>query len=123
MQVRNSAGNGWIQSLQNFGQFSLVVVNDTIVVAEEKKKEGDAKLAAIMGDEIAIDPALRLVAEFPVECDVRLIKDGKEVNKAHGREYSFTPDGPGVYRLEGWLKVDSEDRPWIYTNPIYIRNR
>ena len=87
------------------------------------KKEGDAKLAAIMGDEVTMDPALRLVAEFPVECDVRLIKDGKEVNKAHGREYSFTPDGPGVYRLEGWLKVDTEDRPWIYTNPIYIRNR
>lgn len=87
------------------------------------RKEGAEKLDAVMGDEIAWDPALRLVAELPVECDIRLIKDGQEVNKVHGREYSFTPDSTGVYRLEAFLKVDGEDRPWIYSNPIYIRNR
>ena len=27
----------------------------------------------------------------------------------------------GVYRVEGWLKLDGEDRPWIYSNPIYVR--
>ena len=27
----------------------------------------------------------------------------------------------GVYRVEGWLKVDGEERPWIYSNPIYAR--
>ena len=24
-------------------------------------------------------------------------------------------------RVEGWLKLDGEDRPWIYSNPIYVR--
>ena len=24
-------------------------------------------------------------------------------------------------RLEGWLKVDGEDRPWIYSNPIWVQ--
>jgi len=26
-----------------------------------------------------------------------------------------------VYRVEGWLRVDDEDRVWIYSNPIYVR--
>ena len=28
---------------------------------------------------------------------------------------------PGVYRVEGWLTLDGEERPWIYANPIYVR--
>lgn len=87
------------------------------------RNEGEEKNAAIMGDEIAHTPTLRLVAEFPVECDARLLKDGEEIAKSHGRTFAHTPDGPGVYRLEGFLKVDGEDRIWIYSNPIYIRNR
>ena len=30
-------------------------------------------------------------------------------------------DGPGVYRVEGWLTIDTEERVWIYSNPIYLR--
>ena len=28
---------------------------------------------------------------------------------------------PGVYRIEGWLEVGGEERPWLYSNPIYVR--
>jgi len=79
------------------------------------------KLVAIMGDEVKYDSELRLVAEFPVDCDVRLLKNGEEVIRTHGRTFTHSPDGPGVYRLEAFLKVDGEDRPWIYANPIYVR--
>jgi hypothetical protein len=27
----------------------------------------------------------------------------------------------GAYRLEAWLKLDGELRPWIFANPIYVR--
>ncbi len=27
---------------------------------------------------------------------------------------------PGVYRVEAWLTVDGEERPWIYSNQILI---
>lgn len=83
--------------------------------------EGSAELRGIMGDEVKHSAALRLVAEFPVACDIRLLKNGTEVAKAHGRTFAHAPDGPGVYRLEGWLKVDEEDRVWVYSNPIYVR--
>ena len=36
-------------------------------------------------------------------------------------EFNSTPKGQGVYRVEGWLTVDTEERPWIYANPIYVR--
>ncbi|MBI1320261.1 MAG: histidinol phosphatase [Candidatus Hydrogenedens sp.] len=85
------------------------------------QQDGTEGLAGLMGDEIAASPTLQLVAEAPVACDYVLIKDGAEVSRAHGREFSYKPDGPGVYRLEAWLNVDTEDRPWIYTNPVYIR--
>lgn len=85
------------------------------------RRAGEEKLAGIMGDELPFDPALRLVAEFPVECDLRLLKDGAEIHKARARTLEYTPPAAGVYRLEAWLHVDTEDRPWIYTNPIYLR--
>ena len=28
---------------------------------------------------------------------------------------------PGVYRVEAWLEVAGEERPWFYSNPIYVR--
>ena len=30
---------------------------------------------------------------------------------------------PGVYRAEVWLEIGGEWRPWIYGNPIYLRDK
>ena len=74
-----------------------------------------------MGDEISFARGLRLAAEFPVACDIRVIKNGNEIHAEHGRSLDLKVRGPGVYRVEGWLTVDTEERPWIYANPIYVR--
>ncbi len=76
---------------------------------------------AIMGDEIPLANGLTLVAEFPAPCDIRVIKNGEEIRSKRGRSLEMKADGPGVYRVEGWLTVDSEERLWIYSNPIYVR--
>jgi len=85
------------------------------------RKEGATEPTVVMGGELPFDSTVRLAAEFPVPCTVRLIKNGEEIEKTDAREFSHTPDGPGVYRIEGWLSVDTEERPWIYSNPIYLR--
>ena len=36
-------------------------------------------------------------------------------------EIEFAVKTPGAYRLEAWLPLDGELRPWIYSNPIYVR--
>jgi hypothetical protein len=28
----------------------------------------------------------------------------------------------GVYRVELWLPIGGERRPWLYSNPIYLRS-
>jgi hypothetical protein len=79
------------------------------------------ELAAVMGDEASLDGDLRLVAEFPVACDYRIIKNGHVAHEGQGRDVEFTPDGPGAYRIEGRLTIDDELRTWILSNPVYVR--
>lgn len=86
------------------------------------------EIGGIMGDEVVTREALALVASFPVECKIRWIKDGKALGKSLEEttpaiRSDLEVTEPGVYRVEGWLTVDGEDRPWIYSNPIYVRPR
>jgi hypothetical protein len=84
----------------------------------DPKHEG--KLAAVMGDEYPAS-GVALVAEFPVKAYYRLFKDGRVVETGETRTVSYSPDGPGTYRIEGWLEVDQERRPWIYSNHVYLK--
>lgn len=52
---------------------------------------------------------------------IRLVRNGTQVGLGHGRSFSFRVHETGVYRLEGWLSLDGEERAWIYSNPIYVR--
>ena len=53
---------------------------------------------------------------------LRLIHKGEVVEETTGTNLTFQAKQPGPYRLEAWLTVDGEDRPWIYSNPVYLRN-
>jgi len=81
----------------------------------------DKALSVVMGDEVQFGKDLRLVAEFPLDCEIRVIKNGESVSRSRGSRLDYPPEGPGVYRVEGWLTLDTEDRPWIYSNPVYVR--
>jgi hypothetical protein len=76
---------------------------------------------AIMGDEVKFGQGQKLVARFPAAGHIRLLRDGKVVTESEGDQLEYAVEGPGVFRVEGWLKLDGEDRPWIYSNPIYLR--
>jgi hypothetical protein len=82
------------------------------------KKTNEQKL---MGDEVQFSVGQKLVAHFPVSCHGRLLKNGKVVAESDSDTFQHEVESPGVYRLEGWLKLDGEERPWIYANPIYVR--
>ncbi len=74
-----------------------------------------------MGEEGAFYPG-NLIVETPAKGEIRLIKDGKLIRRVRGTEAVFAVTEKGVYRVEvfrrlflfGW-------RPWIFTNPIYLR--
>lgn len=80
------------------------------------------KQLGLMGDEVKLVDGMKLSAKLPLPATVRLIKHGVEIAKFEGKtDFEFTAKDIGVYRLEAWLSLDGELRPWIYSNPIYVR--
>ena len=62
----------------------------------------------------------RLMAQAPVPARFKLIHRGKVVADKVTSRFEFEPTETGPYRLEAWLEVAGEWRPWIYANPVYV---
>jgi hypothetical protein len=75
-----------------------------------------------IGSQVQLDKGLHLKAEAPLEGRFKLIRNGETVLDETTRSLDFEVDKPGVYRVEVWLKLPDEERPWILTNPIYVRS-
>lgn len=73
-----------------------------------------------MGDRVPMLPRTRLNARLPIPATIRIIHHGAIVSETVDSQVNFEVKQPGAYRLEAWLTVDGEQRPWIYTNPIYV---
>lgn len=71
-----------------------------------------------MGDTIPLVNGVRLVLRSPIAAHWKIFQNGAVVQEKTGSEISFNVPGPGSYRAEGWLEVDGELRPWLYTNAI-----
>ena len=79
-------------------------------------KEGD-RVVGVMGDEIPFAPGLRLAATLPAPAQLALFKDGRQIAETTAQTWEVEATGPGAYRLE----ASRHDKPWIFSNPIYIR--
>jgi cell division protein FtsL len=79
----------------------------------------------IMGDEIGLEDGVRLLVNTPVKSRIVLVKDGQRVGEASGSATKeFVASERGAYRVEVYLDqlgAAFHDRPWIITNPIYVR--
>ena len=73
-----------------------------------------------IGDSIPLFQDAKLTAMLPLAAKLKLIHNGKVVSEASGTKLEHKAREPGYYRLEAWLEVDGELRPWIYSNPIYV---
>ena len=89
-----------------------------------------AARACRMGDTIAAAGgamgAVRFEARapFPFRKEVRLLRDGRVIASSREDTLRALSEGPGVYRVEVYLKERSPlgaDIPWIVSNPIYLR--
>ena len=81
---------------------------------------GDVK--SPIGSKIKFVDGMKLFTTAPLEAKIRLIRNGELVQEvAKANELTFDVKEPGVYRVEYWLTVGDEERPWILSNPIYIR--
>jgi hypothetical protein len=76
-----------------------------------------------MGDERPWSPGLRLLVRSPLPATLRLLRDGRVETVTEGNTLEHPVSRPGVYRVELWLTLDGERRPWVYSNPIYLRGQ
>ncbi len=77
-----------------------------------------------MGDAVPtgfVAGATRLQAFLPVRARIKLIHNGAVVAEANDSKITYEAKEQGAYRLEAWLTAGGEDRPWILSNPIYLR--
>jgi len=81
-----------------------------------------------MGDNVKIDSFINFVVLSPDTSDVRikLLKNGKIVKMAEKGKLTYKTDEPGNYRVEIYQLrrvfpfIRKKERPWIYSNPIFV---
>jgi hypothetical protein len=77
---------------------------------------------AQMGDEISADGSLTLQVRLPHNAEARLLKDGQVIRQWSGQQaISHITSQPGVYRVEAYRRYLGQQRGWIFSNPIYVR--
>jgi hypothetical protein len=70
-----------------------------------------------MGEEAGLEPGTELHARTPRPARIRLLCNGEIAAEVHGSELHHPIELHGVYRIE----VALHGRPWIYSNPAYVR--
>jgi arylformamidase len=76
-----------------------------------------------MGDTVVHNPlagAVTIGARLPVPATIRLLRDNTVVAEVHDWKLDYIVRDTGAYRLEALLSIDGEERPWIFTNPIFV---
>jgi hypothetical protein len=76
---------------------------------------------AAMGEAMALAPGVELHAAAPLPCRFTVIKDGETVHQQEGRTMSYAPGKPGKYRVEAELRIRGRWVPWVYANPIWLK--
>lgn len=72
-----------------------------------------------MGGDVRVTERPTLKVQTDLSCQLRLLRNGQEVRRTDGKELTFVVKEPGVYRIEAWVRLGEEERPWIYSNPVY----
>jgi hypothetical protein len=81
----------------------------------------EGEQSATLGDEFVLRREAALKVCLPYPARVRFIRNGALFHQATGKELSVAIGEPGVYRVEAALKVFGRYRPWIFSNPIYVK--
>ncbi|MEW6158669.1 MAG: alpha/beta fold hydrolase [Verrucomicrobiota bacterium] len=74
-----------------------------------------------MGDTVPIMGNTRIMAVTPVPARLKLLFNGNLAHQSKGTNLIYETREPGAYRVEAWIEIDGEERPWIYANPVYLK--
>lgn len=81
----------------------------------------DLNREVTMGDEFSLKGEALMDVKIPARGKIRIIQDGGVVAETVGKKILHKISQRGVYRAEAYLKVLGKYRPWIFSNPVYVR--
>ncbi len=86
----------------------------SFVITDEEKE-------ASMGDEFFLKSEAQLKIGLPCRGKIQIMRNGELFREmiAESLECSLTQEG--IYRVEVYFKAFGKYRPWIFSNPIYVR--
>ncbi len=74
-----------------------------------------------MGSDPSASDDLKLLVESPLPGLIKVVRNGQVLKEERTRRLEFPVNEPGNYRIEVWLNLAGELRPWILSNPIYVQ--
>jgi hypothetical protein len=77
--------------------------------------------AVTMGDTFILKNQAELSIRVPVSAKIRIIRDGVLWWEGRETHKNASITDKGVYRVEVYSKSWGTFRPWIFSNPIYVR--
>jgi hypothetical protein len=79
--------------------------------------------AAMAGDDCRLSPGAALEVRLPAGTKgrIRIVRDGVAAACGTGDRLTMPLAAPGVYRAEVEQRMCGRYRPWIYANPIWVR--
>ena len=78
----------------------------------------------MMGDETALSANSQFIVRVPLAARIVMIKNGNVIEQRQGTTVEFPATGTGFYRVESYLDnlpAPATGKPWIISNPIYLR--
>ena len=74
-----------------------------------------------MGDEFSLKGEALLNVKIPEKGKIRIIHDSRLFAETIDKDITCKILQRGIYRAEVYLKVRGRYRPWIFSNPVYVR--
>jgi len=81
----------------------------------------DGAQEASLGDEFFLDREATLKTVLPCPGKLQIMRNGELFREAMGESLECAVTQGGIYRVEAYLKALGKYRPWIFSNPIYVR--
>ncbi len=84
-----------------------------------------ANTGKLLGDEVAFQNGLQLKVSSPLSSRIVLFRNGNVTDQKIGTQVEFlVPSSSAAYRVECYLDslpAPAKGKPWIISNPIYVR--
>lgn len=76
----------------------------------------------ITGESIPLTHDLELQLSFPRKCHYRIMTSGRNIRETADTGTRLNITEPGAYRIEALKPTILGLKPWLYSNPIYVKH-